>query len=95
MKLLKTGTSMSMIINTRRKKDKEYFQRRYIENKKRAKICLECESNKEGFCKKHTEWCNMVNWICLGIDNPYRFTTSKPKKKHEKTRKINDREVRS
>jgi hypothetical protein len=52
------------------------------EKKKRAKVCIGCESNQEGYCIKHKSWCGKVNYICLGIKNPYEYKTteSKPKK---------------
>lgn len=51
------------------------------QKKKRAKVCIDCESNQEGYCIKHKAWCGKVNYICLGIKNPrYKNSESKPKK---------------
>jgi len=55
-------------------KKKDYLKR------KRAKICLNCSSNKDGYCFKYKNWCSRVNYICLDIPDPegYKF----PKKKN-------------
>lgn len=56
---------------------------------KRAKICISCKDNNEGFCMKHKEWCYKVNYICLGIKNPYEYIMpiTVTKKRLKKTKK--------
>ena len=68
----KTGVSMSTIINTRSKKHYAIMAKKDNEKKKRAKICIGCEFNHNSFCRKHKENCFQVNYICLGVKNPYK-----------------------
>lgn len=81
MKSNKTGTSMGGIINTRSKKHYAITQKKDNQKIKRAKICIECKNNQEGYCNKHKNWCGKVNYICLGIKNPYKY---KPKGSYKK-----------
>jgi hypothetical protein len=83
---MKTGTSMGgKIIRTRRsKKNYAVIQKKNSQKIKRAKICIECESNTEGYCNKHKEWCFKVNYICLGAKNPYEYKPPKTKLKIKK-----------
>lgn len=84
MKSAKTGTSMSGVINTRSKKHYAITQKKDNQKIKRAKICIECKSNQEGYCNKHKNWCGKVNYICLGIKDPYEYKPPKPKNKTNK-----------
>lgn len=68
---MKTGTNTGIIINTRDKKHYSITKKKDEEKKKRAKICIECEFNEEGWCKKHKNWGYKVNYICLGVKDPY------------------------
>lgn len=80
------------IVNTRKKNHYAIMKKKDTQKNKRAKVCIGCESNKEGYCYKHNEWCSMVNYICLGIKNPYEYkppTTKKKVRKKKKTRKLN------
>lgn len=54
------------------------------QKKKRAKTCIDCESNQEGYCNKHKNWCGKVNYICLGIKNPNQYKPPKPRGKPKK-----------
>ncbi|MEG0297656.1 MAG: hypothetical protein RR620_13130 [Clostridium sp.] len=40
----------------------------------KAKICLSCENNTEGYCSKHKGWCRLVNYICQDKDKPVVIT---------------------
>ncbi|MCB2361977.1 hypothetical protein [Clostridium estertheticum] len=66
---MKTGTSM--VITTRSKQHYENMRKKNSQlnsqKKKRAKICIGCENNKEGFCFKHKSWCYSVNSSCSGV----------------------------
>lgn len=91
---MKTGVTTSVIIHANDKKRKEIQIKKSNARSKRAKICVDCESNEEGFCKKHNAWCGRVNYICLGIKNPYEYKIPKgnskkgiSKKKHQKLKK--------
>lgn len=48
----------------------------------RARVCIECENNKNSYCLKHEEPCFKVNYICSGGKNPYEYKI--PAKKHKK-----------
>lgn len=87
----KSGVSMGGTIEyTRSDKTKKFI--RHIDNvkKKNAKVCLECENNKEGFCDKFKGWCNKVNYKCNGFEMSYQDkinksrSNKKPKKKPKK-----------
>lgn len=67
------------LINTRSKKHYAITQKKDNQKVKRAKICIGCKSNQEGYCNKHKEWCFKVNYICLGIKDPYEYKLPKPK----------------
>lgn len=73
---------------TRSDKTKKFI--RHIDNvkKKNAKVCLKCESNKDGFCEKHKGWCNKVNYICNGFEMSYQEKIQQNKIKKE-TKKSN------
>lgn len=79
---MKTGTSM--VTNPRSKQYYENMRKKNSQKKKRAKICIDCENNKEGFCLKHKEWCDRVNYICAGVDDPYEYKPPESKKKVKK-----------
>lgn len=81
----KTGTSMSNVVVTKKAIDKKKIEiKKSNERKKRAAICLECQSNKEGYCEKYSAWCGRVNYICLGINDPYEYKIKKAKKNNSK-----------
>lgn len=89
---MKTGVSMGGIVITKKAIDKQKnLIKKSNERKKRAKICIECECNNEGYCSRYTDWCGKVNYICLGIKNPYEITSfnknTKKKKKKNKSKK--------
>ena len=78
----KTGTSMSSIIITKKAIDKKRIEvKKANARKERAAICLKCKYNNEGYCYKYKAWCGKVNYICLGIKNPYIYKTLNKKKK--------------
>lgn len=90
----KTGTSMNIEVN--KKMLERLEKKKLIQYKKssarnsRAKICIECEYNNEGYCSKHKAWCGRVNYICLGIKDPYEYKMPKsktPVKKKKKKKK--------
>lgn len=62
------------------------IQRRKIQRikssqrQKRAAICINCNYNNEGYCNKHLAWCGRVNYICLGIKDPYEYKMPSTKK---------------
>lgn len=90
----KSGVSMGGTIEYTRSENTKNFIRR-IDNakKKNAKVCLNCESNKEGFCDKHKGWCNKVNYICNGFEMSYqdKINKSRSKKKADKAKKKVDK----
>ena len=70
---LKSGVSMGGTIeHTRSEKTRKFIRHIDSVKKKNAKVCLKCESNKEGFCEKHKGWCNKVNYICNGFEMSYQ-----------------------
>ena len=82
---MKTGTNTSTIIHVNRIDNIAY--KKSAGRKRRAKICVNCESNKEGWCLKFSEWCGKVNYICLNIKNPYEYKPPKPKNNNVKDKK--------
>lgn len=78
---MKTGVSTSIIVKTRDEKHYAIMKKKDTEKKNRAKICISCDNNSDGFCSKHKEWCVKTNWICLGIKNPYEYKMPPSKKK--------------
>lgn len=62
------GVSTSTIIYTKNK----YRKQKDNLKKKNAKVCLNCESNKEGWCEKYKGWCNRVNYICNGEEMSFQ-----------------------
>ena len=77
----KTGTSMGSIVITKKAIDKHKINiKKSNARNKRATICIECESNAEGYCNKYSAWCGKVNYLCLGIKNPYEYKIPKAKK---------------
>lgn len=82
----KTGVSMGGTIEyTRSEKTKKFIQKKDIQKKKRAKNCINCEDNKEGYCNKHKNWCGKVNYICLGVSNPYENISKQNKSNKSNT----------
>lgn len=72
---------MSNIVVTKKAIDKRKIEiKKSNARNKRATICIECESNNEGYCNKHSAWCGKVNYLCLGIKNPYEYKMPKAKK---------------
>ena len=79
---MKTGVSMGTIIVTKKAKDKKIIQyKKSSARKKRATICIEYEHNNEGYCNRYSAWCGRVNYICLGIKDPYEYKIPKVKPK--------------
>lgn len=79
---MKISSGVSMGSKVKNTKGKEYYANRKKKDKEkleRAKICIDCVKNNEGFCNKHREWCFKVNYICLGIKNPYEYIPPKAK----------------
>ena len=60
-----TGCSMNgtmeYIIDKKRRKA---INKKQSNKKKKAKVCLKCECNNEGWCTKYRQWCNKVNDRC-------------------------------
>ena len=86
----KTGISMCGSIEYIRKGNRKKFIDKIEKVKKQnAKICLECKSNKEGYCNKHKGWCGKVNYICNGYDQSYsdKLQENKYKKELKRNRK--------
>ncbi|XZH96403.1 hypothetical protein ACSW9K_08960 [Clostridium perfringens] len=50
---MKTGTNTSIIINTRDSKHYRITEKKDRQKKSRAEICIECNNNEDGWCKKH------------------------------------------
>lgn len=85
---MKTGVNTGTIIHV---EDSPIMKRAYEKSdlrQKRAKICIECLNNEEGYCKKHNGWCGRVNYICLGIKDPYEYKVPKSLRKSKKYKKI-------
>lgn len=77
---MKTGTSMGSITVTKKAKDARIIKYKKAQARtNRAEICLECKDNAEGWCNKHKAWCGRVNYICLGIKDPYEYKVPKLK----------------
>ena len=84
----KVGVSMGGTIEYTRSENTKNFIRRIDNIKKRnAKVCLNCESNKEGFCDKHKGWCNKVNYICNGFEMSYQDKINKSRSKKNTNKK--------
>ncbi|MCC0728922.1 hypothetical protein [Clostridioides sp. ZZV14-6044] len=89
-----TGVNTGTIIHTRTKKTKQWINKKDSKKRKRAKICVDCKDNKEGFCNKYNSWCHGVNYICAGTENPYECKVSNKHnnsktKKNDKKKKLN------
>lgn len=83
----KTGTSMSSIVITKKAIDKI---KKSEEKNKRAKICIDCRCNQNGYCLEHSAMCYRVNYICLGIKDPYEYKMPKAKTSVKKKKKKNE-----
>lgn len=54
------------IVHTRdSKKHHEFIMKKEHVKRKRAKVCISCENNEDGFCSKHGAWCSIVNLKCI------------------------------
>ena len=85
---MKTGTSMSSIINTRSKEHYAIMKKKDTQKRKRAKVCIDCKNNNDGFCNKHKNWCGKVNYICIeGAKNPYEPKKLPPIQNKAKSKK--------
>lgn len=85
---MKTGVSMSTIIVTKKAKEKRLIQlKKSSARKKRATICIKCKHNNEGYCDRYSAWCGRVNYICLGIKDPYEYRIPKAKTKAKTNKK--------
>lgn len=88
------GVNTGTIIHTRTKKTQQLINKKDSQKRKRAKNCINCKYNKEGFCNKYNSWCHGVNYICAGTENPYeckvsnKNNKSKPKRNNKK-KKLN------
>ncbi|WP_338587717.1 hypothetical protein QIT93_05340 [Clostridium baratii] len=93
---MKTGTNTGIIINTRGKKHYCITKKKDEEKKKRAKICIRCEFKGDGgWCKKYKEWGYKVNYICLGIEDPYKkFNNGYNWNKNNKYKKKNNKKTK-
>ena len=86
----KTGVNTSTVINTRGAEHYAIMKKKDTQKKNRAKTCVDCKDNNEGYCSKHKGWCNSVNYICSGAKNPYEYKIApKKKKSHKKKLKSN------
>lgn len=84
---MKTGVNTGTIIHVENTPIIKRNYKKSVARQKRAKICINCTSNKEGYCTKHNGWCGRVNYICLKINDPYEYKISKPIKKDKKNKK--------
>lgn len=84
---MKTGVNTGTIIHVENSPIMKKAYKKSTSRQKRAKICIDCKSNKEGYCSKHNNWCGKVNYICLGIKNPYEYKAPKPVQKDKKNKK--------
>lgn len=88
----KAGVNTSTIINTRGGEHYAIMKKNDTKKKNRAKTCIDCKDNNEGYCNKHKDWGNKVNYICNGVKDPYAYklppkTKQKFKKKKSKRKK--------
>lgn len=92
----KSGVSMGGSIEyTRSKKTKQFIEKKDNQKKKRSQICIDCKDNKEGYCNKHKNWCGKVNYICLGVKDPYEKTSKQNKPINKKPNKaVSKRQVK-
>ena len=99
---LKSGVSMGGTIeHTRSKRTKQFI--RHIDNfkKKNSKVCLNCESNKEGYCDKYKGWCGKVNYHCNGFEMSYQEKIQQDKikktlrKERQNKKKLESRKSKS
>lgn len=86
---MKTGVNTGTIIHVEDSPIMKRAFKKSASRQKRAKVCIDCSSNKDGYCNKHKAWCGKVNYICLGIKNPYEYKIPKSnkKKKHKSKNK--------
>lgn len=89
------GASTSIIIDTRSEEQKNAYQKKGRQKNKRAKTCMNCPDNEEGFCKKYKEWCTQVNYICTGEKGPYYNTSPIKKKGFKKQKKKDKKKIRN
>nr|DAE48195.1 MAG TPA: hypothetical protein [Caudoviricetes sp.] len=85
---MKTGVNTGTIIHVENTPIIKRANKKSVLRNKRAKICIDCKDNEEGFCKKHKGWCGRVNYICLGIKDPYEYKQLKLDKKDRKNKKV-------
>lgn len=71
---------------TRTEKKKKFIKHINNVKKKNAKICLNCQDNKEGYCNKYKGWCNKVNYQCNGFDRHYQEHLTKQKEDAQKSK---------
>lgn len=83
----KTGVNESTIIDIRSENHHKIVKEVDTNKKKRAKTCIECKDNKEGYCFKYKGWCNSVNYICnIFKDSHEHRPLPKNKNKLKKTK---------
>jgi len=56
-----TGVNTGTVIRTKTKKARVIEYNKQRKKIKRAKKCISCTYNKEGFCTTQKEWCSLVN----------------------------------
>lgn len=71
---------MGIIVTEKAKEKRRILRIKSSKRQKRAAICINCNYNNEGYCNKHSAWCGRVNYICLGIKDPYEYKMPGSKK---------------
>lgn len=80
----KVGISMGGTIEyTRSDKTKQFIIRKDNIKKRNAKVCIDCESNKEGYWNKFNGWCSKVNYRCNGYEKSYDEKLQQERLKHK------------
>lgn len=88
MKSKKAGVSMGGTIEyTRTKKKQQFINKIDRVKKKDAKVCVECEDNREGYCNRFKGWCSRVNYHCNGKTISYQEKLQQDKIKYELKKK--------
>lgn len=92
MKTSSTGVSMGGgILHTRGKKHYTIMKKKDNQKIKRAKICIECKSNAEGFCKRHNAMCYIVNKECTKMKGTKQQPQAKTIKKQQQEEQLQDK----
>lgn len=88
------GTSMGGRIEyTKSDKTKQFIRHKDNIKKRNAKVCIDCESNKEGYCNKFNAWCSKVNYRCNGYEMSYdeKLQLERLKSKAKKEKKTKEK----